>query len=90
MKLIYCKSCGDVVQVRSEESRSCFCGKSGGKYTSGAHAALYGNCIPLGFANAAFVTAITEQPATGWGKEFTAFVIAEKCETISHSDGSVA
>ena len=31
MKLLYCRTCGDVVLMRREH-RTCICGKSGGKY----------------------------------------------------------
>ncbi len=82
MKLIYCIKCGDVVALRRQE-RSCFCGKSKGLYgPDGLHATISGPAIPLGFTNQSFRHALMNQPETGLGKEFTAFVIQKVCDTV--------
>jgi len=82
MKLIYCTECGDVVALRRQE-RSCICGKSKGAYCpDGLHATINGPAIPLGFANPSFIQALRNQPETGIGKEFTAFVIQKICDTV--------
>ena len=82
MKLIYCLECRDVVALKMLE-RSCLCGKSRGAYgTDGLHAWISGPVIPLGFANPSFRRALQNQPETGLGKDFTAFVIQRKCDTI--------
>jgi hypothetical protein len=82
MKLIYCKSCGDVVALR-REWRSCLCKLSAGKYLEdGLHAEIEGNCMPLGFKNSSFREALQNQPEKYWGEAFTAFVIESDCPTV--------
>ena len=81
MKLIYCKKCHDVVSMRYQE-RSCFCGKSKGKYLDNLNAEFSGPVIPLGFHNKYFHEALKNQPDANWGKQFTAFVIEKDCPTF--------
>jgi hypothetical protein len=83
LKLIFCEECRDVVALRMEE-RTCICGKSKGVCTGldGLHATISGPAIPLGFANHSFGDALRNQPETGMGKEFTAFVIQKTCDTV--------
>lgn len=83
MKLILCKNCEDIVRLRKEE-RFCKCGKCSGKYTDNLNAWYKGgdDVIPLGFANSSFISALRNQPKEGWGKNFTAFVIPENCDTF--------
>ena len=64
------------------EERSCFCGKSKGRYLDNLNAEFEGPAIPLGFHNAHFVNALENQPEKNWGKEFTAFVIEKDCPTF--------
>ncbi len=82
MKLIQCSYCQDVVALRRSH-RTCWCGKSGGKYKDDdLHAYIEGPCTPLGFANSSFEDAIDNQPIDGIGKNFVAFVIPKVCPTI--------
>jgi hypothetical protein len=82
VKLIYCLECRDVVALKMQE-RTCLCGKSRGAYgTDGLHAWISGPVIPIGFANPSFREAIQNQPETGLGKDFCAFIIQQKCDTI--------
>lgn len=63
--------------------RECECGDCGGKYIDYLNAVYYGEGIPFGFNNSSFVGAIRERPENSVrGKEFTAFTIPEKCETM--------
>ncbi len=39
MKLLHCRSCGDIIALRYGKMRYCECGKSGGRYT-GARAGV--------------------------------------------------
>lgn len=47
MKLIFCRSCEDLVSLR-EAPRSCSCGKSKGNYRADGRRAVYsGPCVPV-------------------------------------------
>ncbi len=81
MKLIFCRACHDIRKL-TPVLVNCSCGKSYGYYTDDLNAVIGGQCIPLGFVNQSFVSAIKNQPETGQGFEFTAFVIPKKCPTI--------
>lgn len=82
MKLIYCNKCGDVLSLR-KESRTCFCGDSGGKYVDSLQAEIWGSAVPLGFLNGDFVEALANRPAGGLGVTFTAFVIPHSSLTVA-------
>lgn len=82
MKLLYCRSCGDVFSLRYER-RTCFCGRSSGQYgADGLNAWYDGPAVPIGFDNASFHNARELQPESGRGKKFTAFVIPKDCPTM--------
>jgi len=86
MKLLFCKNCNDVFRIQVERERICQCGKTRGQYHDDDWNAWYKGkeAIPLGFANSTFVSALANQPETGWGKEFTAFVIQRECKTFEN------
>lgn len=85
MKLFFCNDCEDVVKLVVGHMRKCMCGKSSGQYKDdGINAILRGNCVPLGVANTSFALALYRRPIRGEGKEFTAFVIPEVCESVVH------
>lgn len=84
MKLIICPTCNDLFRL-TQSYRSCECGESGGNYVDDLYAVTYGKAIPIGFINDSFIRAIKNQPESGMGKEFTAFVIPKKCPTITHN-----
>jgi len=81
MKLLYCQNCHDVFNL-SLEVKTCQCGQSVGKYTDRINAIYQGNCVPIGFHNAFLTNAIKNQPKSGKGKDFTAFVIPKQCDTM--------
>lgn len=81
MKLIFCEKCKDVVAIRPQK-RSCFCGASWGQYLNSLDAVFGGESIPLGFANSSFLEALRDQPTTGSGAVFMAFVIEKNCPTF--------
>ena len=81
MKLIFCPHCQDVVKLRRQLT-VCQCGKSYGRYTDGLFAVYSGDAVPLGFANLSLVLAINNQPESGDGERFEAFVIPKKCPTF--------
>jgi len=84
MKLILCPKCNDLFRLTHEFCK-CECGASAGNYTDNLNAVTYGKAIPIGFLNHSFVQAVLNQPESGMGKEFTAFVIPKSCPTITHS-----
>lgn len=86
MKLIYCPDCRDLFRL-NYKSRMCDCGKSSGAYRdNGLHAWISGLAIPIGFDNGSFSKAKRDQPESGNGVKFTAFVIPRQCDTIEVLD----
>lgn len=82
MKLLVCINCGDIINLTRKE-KSCSCRRTRGKYLKdGLHAIYSGPCLPIGFDNGSFGTAICHQPESGEAKQFTAFVIAKECTTF--------
>ena len=86
MKLILCPECHDVVKLIQEETRSCKCGKSSGKYRDELNAEISGKAIPLGFDNSELRKAVLNRRKTGRGIRFAAFVISHQCYTITEAD----
>lgn len=83
MKLLYCKSCHDLVALIVNEVRVCRCGNSQGVYTDNINAVYHGErAVPLGITNDSFFAAMDRQPAEGRGETFTAFVIPKSCPTF--------
>ena len=85
MKLIYCPSCRDVIQLRPKY-RTCECGNSGGQYIDGLNAVIEGIAIPLGISNNTFLQALLDRPISGNGQEFVSFVIPRNCSTVQHKE----
>ena len=81
MKLLYCKKCMDIILL-TPEIRECKCGECAGFYEDNINAVVSGPGVCLGFSNDSFEEALRNQPETGMGKEFMAFVIPEKVDTI--------
>lgn len=85
MKLLLCRLCSDVFKL-GFKPKSCDCGAVNGKYLKdGLNAEVWGKeeaLIPLGLHNPELVEAIRNQPESGMGEEFTAFVIPKQCPTI--------
>ena len=81
MKLFICLECQDVVRL-IDKKRKCQCGKCWGMYEDEIFATYHGPAVPLGFNNTSLVWAINNQPVSGKGKMFEAFVIPEKCSTF--------
>ncbi|RLI38909.1 hypothetical protein DRO66_00365 [Candidatus Bathyarchaeota archaeon] len=83
MKLIFCKSCHDVVKLIIGVKRSCKCGKCSGLYIDKLNAEYEGDDVmPLGFNNFSLKDALNDQPKSGQGMRFDAFVIPEICPTF--------
>ena len=81
MKLIFCPECSDVVKG-SYSPRECACGASGILYLDDLRAFYWGKAVPIGFDNSTLLKAIQQQPTTGAGQHFTAFVIPKECATF--------
>jgi len=83
MKLILCKKCSDIFKL-DIKLRSCKCGKSYGRYLNDDFNAEYAGeyAIPLGFKNSSLKKAIDNQPTSGSGENFEAFVIPKTCDTF--------
>jgi hypothetical protein len=86
MKLILCPDCHDIVRLRKVKVSFCECKQSWGNYEEdGLNAVIGGKAIPLGFANGSFAEALRNQPSSGMGERFEAFVIPKKCASIRKS-----
>lgn len=85
MKLIFCPTCFDVVKLIPKITRSCQCGKCKGKYINNEDA-VYTDGIPLGFNNKTLGMACANQPVSGWGRTFEAFVIPKHADRMTLTD----
>lgn len=82
MKLLMCKTCGDIFNLQLH-SKSCGCGLVSGKYTDNLYAEYSGG-IPIGFNNHSLAKALKNQPENGMGQRFEAFIIPKVCPTMSN------
>jgi hypothetical protein len=80
MKLLLCKICGDIFNLKLH-SKSCSCGLVSGKYIDNLYAE-YSNGIPIGFNNSSLAKALKNQPDSGMGERFEAFIIPKECPTM--------
>lgn len=86
MKLLFCIRCGDVFNLTAA-NKKCSCGSTQGKYLSLLQAEYSGEfAIPVGFSNEDFIYSVVNQPTSGAGKVFTAFVIPKDCSTFVKRD----
>ena len=86
MKLLFCKSCQDIVKLPIMKFRKCQCGKSRGRYLKDEyHAEIQGeHAIPICFLNSTLAAAIRCRPKSGNGMEFVAFVAAEDHPSVKY------
>lgn len=83
MKLIYCPHCEDIRKLALKLT-TCECGRSYGRYDEDGLNAMYGGkAVPIGLANESFIVALANQPESGLGKRFVAFVIPKQCPTFT-------
>jgi hypothetical protein len=83
VKLLYCLRCHDAIMLIPNEIRSCKCGRSSGRYVDDINAEISGDdAVCIGFSNPSFWDALCNQPQSGLGSEFTAFVIPKECGTV--------
>lgn len=87
MKLIMCKSCRDVFNIKYKKIKTCSCGESSGYYADSTNATYDGPCILIGFENISFTEAISLCPKEGLGQRFDAFIIPFKCKTFKKKKG---
>ena len=90
MKLLLCLKCDHIFSLDFQE-RTCNCNATKGRYINHQDATYSGDfAVPLGFANSSLSNAIKNQPQTGLGEVFTAFVIPKQCPTfICEKDNNV-
>lgn len=60
MKLIHCVLCGDVIQLRTEVMRTCYCGKIKGQYIDHRNAEVSKEAISIAIGNGSLMVAIAE------------------------------
>jgi len=87
MKLIFCKSCEDVLKLM-EYRKVCDCGSSWGEYIDDSliNAVYGGKAVPIGFNNRSFVEALRPMSIKD-SVEFVAFVIPKKCDSFRAEKG---
>ena len=81
MKLLLCKSCGDIFNL-SFTMKKCSCGGTRGSYSrAGINATYSGDCVPLCISNPSIINAIAEQqvkdvetPGEYFGARFDAWI----------------
>ncbi|MCM3031397.1 hypothetical protein [Niallia sp. MER 6] len=82
MKLLLCKKCNHIFSLTLQE-RLCECKATKGRYIDEQNAVYSGKyAVPLGFTNTSLLSAIKNQPQSGSGELFTAFVIPRDCSTF--------
>ena len=85
MKLLICPKCSDMFNL-TKEVKKCGCGSTGGYYKDDGLNASYWGGIPVGFINSSLIKAIKNQPESGLGETFKAFVIPKVCPTMKRID----
>lgn len=87
MKLLICLKCNDIFNL-SFKAKKCRCGKTRGAYHENGLDAVYTGefAYPVGFSNPTLIKALKNQPQSGNGVEFTAFVIPKECPTFTKVD----
>lgn len=87
MKLLFCKNCHDIFNLKVSIEKSCMCGKTKGMYIDKIHAQYSGEfAVLLGINNYSFLKAIQKLPDKNIGNVFEAFVISKNCETFVKKD----
>lgn len=94
MKLVACRSCGDMFSLRMT-LKKCHCKESSGKYLSdGLNAVVSGkNAVVIGFENQSLKRAISLQkfadnefPNRWAGERFEAFIIPRNATSVERKD----
>jgi hypothetical protein len=85
MKLILCKHCQDIVRPYPKEVRKCHCGDVEVRCINELDIIV--KCTeewatPIGFKNSSFRLSVIQQPESGMGLEFVAFIIPKKSSSI--------
>lgn len=87
MKLIFCRSCQDVVRLRIDSTRKCDCGQCGGHYTDDKNAEYWGEtAVPLGIDN----PSLAEASFPYGSRNIDAFVLPANCGTMTKRVGRPA
>ncbi|KKL60011.1 hypothetical protein LCGC14_2209550 [marine sediment metagenome] len=88
MKLLLCKKCQDVFKLCIGINKYCECEESSGFYEDdGLNVIILGEyAVVIGFNNESLVEAVLNQPDSGLGEEFKAFIIPKQCGTVKHQN----
>lgn len=88
MKLLYCKGCQDMVRPLIGIERSCQCGLSKIVAHADNITIQYSGkkAVIIGINNSSFIRAIHNQPESGKGEDFIAFVIPKKCDSVKFKE----
>jgi hypothetical protein len=83
MKLMMCRTCASIISI-GYDRRECACEACSARYDpDGLHVTYRGPAVLIGIANKSLVRAIANQPKSGMGERFDAFVIPTECETVT-------
>ena len=61
MKLVQCHYCNDIYNLRMQ-MKSCYCGKTSGRYTDDSHAVVTGPHTAIAIGNGSFMNAVRNAP----------------------------
>lgn len=86
MKLLFCPSCSDIVRLK-KMPKTCDCGKVGGRYLDdGLQIEYFGEAVPIFIDSSSFVEAIQRRAKNGLSSFFTAGIIPQDCDTVTHHE----
>lgn len=86
MKLIFCPSCGTIINLIQKKKTYCRCRGSWGKYIDELYATIGGDAIPVGIDNRTFVHALKNRKFLTYNNNFNAFVIHESSDRIEREE----
>jgi hypothetical protein len=84
MTLIYCPECKDILRIVKIELRSCYCGKSSGRFNcSGNSIVIFGEALPIRISVSSFSKALAYRDEKGGEKRFNAYVASRDYKKIT-------
>lgn len=85
MKLLHCKSCGDIRKIHKNKRTSvCFCGYSSARYSEEEYnkIVIFGQAVVVGIVGDSFSGAIKNCPKDGVGGYFRGYIIPKNSKAL--------
>lgn len=87
MMLMYCPECQDVIKISKVEHRSCYCGKTSGRFDiDGNVTVLFGEAVPLRISTNSLKEAVDHRSIRNKERKFNAFVVPLTSKRIKLKD----